>query len=203
MKNLSISAKLLLLFFVSTLSAAVIFGVGIYSSYRLSDAGAREAQQAMLDGERAKIKVATDSMAQALGKSLAGIADEAARVALLREAIRDAFFEADRSGYYFIYTGTTNVAHPVNAALQDKDLADLRGADGVYSVRELARAAAAGGGFVDFRFPKPGKGDMPKLGYAAMIPGTRYWIAAPASTWTTSMMRPRPSPPACALSATA
>ncbi|MEA5089000.1 MAG: methyl-accepting chemotaxis protein [Solidesulfovibrio sp.] len=175
LRNLSVSKKLLLLFVVSALSAAVIFGVGAYSSYRLADAGAGEAQQVMLAGERAKIKVATDSLAAALAAGLAAVPDEK-REAYLRAAIKDAFFEEDRSGYYFIYTGTANVAHPVNPTLPGKDLGELKGPDGVYSVRELAAAAQAGGGFVRFTWAKPGKGDMPKLGYATMIPGTRYWI---------------------------
>ena len=176
MKNLPIATRLLILFFVSALAAAVIFGVGTYSSHTLADAGASEAQKAMLDGERAKIKVATDVMASALSKGMAGLADEPARVAYLREAIKDAIFESDRSGYFFIYSGTTSVAHAVNPALHGKDLGDLKGADGVHSVRELARAAASGGGFVNFTWAKPGKGDMPKIGYATAIPGTPYWI---------------------------
>ncbi|AGW13334.1 methyl-accepting chemotaxis protein [Megalodesulfovibrio gigas] len=176
MKTLPIATRLLLLFAVSAFAAAVIFAVGVYSSNRLADVGAAEAQQVMLAGERAKIKVATDSMAQALSKALAAIPGEDAKVAHMREAIKDAFFEADRSGYYYIYTGTTNVAHPVNPALHGKDLVDLKGPDGVYSVRDLAKAATAGGGFVNFTWAKPGKGDTPKLGYATMIPGTSYWI---------------------------
>uniref|UniRef100_I2Q300 Methyl-accepting chemotaxis protein n=1 Tax=Desulfovibrio sp. U5L TaxID=596152 RepID=I2Q300_9BACT len=176
MKNLHIRTKLLLLFLISTLSAAIIFGVGAYSSRRLAEIGAQEAAEAMMAGERAKIKVATDSLASVLSKSLSSFQDDAARTAFLRQAVKDAFFEEDRSGYYFVYTGTTNVAHPVNPALQGKDLAELKGPDGVYSVRDLARAAAAGGGFVTFSWAKPGKGDMPKIGYATMIPGSDYWI---------------------------
>jgi methyl-accepting chemotaxis protein len=176
LKHLPIATRLLILFFVSALSAGVIFAVGAYSSYSLAKAGANEARSDMLDGQRAKIKVATDVMAAALSKALAGLPDEAAKVSHLREAIKDAIFETDRSGYFFIYSGTTSVAHAVNPALHGKDLGDLKGADGVYSVRELARAAAAGGGFVNFSWAKPGKGEMPKIGYAAPIPGTSYWI---------------------------
>ncbi len=176
MNNLSIGKKLLILFIVSAVSAAVIFGVGAYSSWRLADAGAQEGRQVMLALEKEKIKVATDSLASALSKAVADMADDKAREAFLREAIKDAFFESDRSGYYFIYTGTINVAHPVNPSLPGKDLADLKGADGVYSIRDLSKAAAAGGGFVNFTWAKPGKGEMPKIGYAAMIPGTKYWI---------------------------
>ena len=176
MKNLPIASRLLLLFFVSALSAAVIFGVGTYSSYTLADAGAGEAQKALLAGERAKIKVATDALAAALATALAQVPDEPARVAFLREAIKGAIFETDRSGYFFIYSGTTSVAHAVNPALHGKDLDGLKGPDGVHSVRELAKAAASGGGFVNFTWAKPGKGDMPKIGYAVAIPGTAYWI---------------------------
>jgi methyl-accepting chemotaxis protein len=167
---------LLLLFFVSALSAAVIFAVGASSSYSLADAGAAEAKDALLEGQRAKIKVATDAMAASLAKALPGLPDEPARVSFLREAIKDAIFETDRSGYFFVYSGTTSVAHAVNPALHGKDLDGLRGADGVHSVRELARAAASGGGFVNFTWAKPGKGETAKIGYAAAIPGTPYWI---------------------------
>ncbi len=176
MNNLSFAAKLFVLFVISALSATAIFGVGAYSCYRLSEAGGNEAQERMLSGERAKIKVATDSLATVLAAGLKQFPSEDTQVQFLREAIRNAFFEADHSGYYYIYSGTISVAHPVKPELQGKDLDSLKGSDGVYSVRELARMAAGGGGFVNFFWNKPGKGDMPKLGYATMIPGTKYWI---------------------------
>ncbi|WP_245587831.1 methyl-accepting chemotaxis protein [Desulfovibrio inopinatus] len=136
-----------------------------------------EAQQVLLQGEKNKIKVATDSLAVALSKALHDIPSEDAKVAFLRQSIHDIFFENDKSGYYFIYQGTTNVAHPVKATLQGKDLYNLKGKDGVYSVRELADAAASGGGFVSFSWDKPGKdAPVPKLGYATMISGSPYWI---------------------------
>ena len=172
----TIRKKLLCIFFVAVFATAVIFAMDVYSTRHLAGIGARESQRIMLEGEKQKIQVATDSMASSLGKALAKIPGEADQAAFLREAIKDAFFEPDRSGYYYVYTGTVNVAHPVNPSLHGKDLSGLKGADGVYSVRELAKAAAGGGGFVTFQWAKPGKGDMPKLGYAAMIPGTRYWI---------------------------
>jgi len=114
--------------------------------------------------------------ASILSKGLSGVSGEKERVEYLRAAIKDAFFENDRSGYFFVYANEVNVAHPVNPALQGKDLSGLKGPDGVYSVRELARAARGGGGFVTFTWAKPGKGDVRKIGYAAMIPGTKYWI---------------------------
>ena len=176
MTTISIRAKLLFLFFIAVTAAVVIYAVGVYSSYRLASAGSQEAQHIMLAGEKAKIKTATDSLAVALSKGLEGITQQDQQVGFLRKAIKDIFFENDRSGYYYIYSGTVNIAHPVSTNLQGKDLDNVQGSDGVYSVRELAKAAAAGGGFVQFQWKKPGQGDKPKIGYATSIPGTPYWI---------------------------
>ncbi|MBG0777268.1 MAG: cache domain-containing protein [Desulfovibrionaceae bacterium] len=177
MGTLSIRGKLLVLFFIACFVTVAIIGIGVFFSYKLTDLEVAKAQELMLEGQREKIRVATDSMAEALSKAVADAPDDAARIETIRRLIKDAFFEKDRSGYYYVYRGTTNVAHPVKPALQGKDLNDLKGKDGVYSVRELARKAQSGGGFVDFVWDKPGKDKpMPKLGYAAMIPGTPFWV---------------------------
>ncbi len=176
MKKLTIRIKLLILFFISAFSAIAIFVAGIYSSNQLADFGADESQRIMLEGQKDKIKTATDSIAMALAASLDGVQDNATQIKILRKAIQSIFFEADNSGYYFIYKGTVNVAHPAKPDLQGKDLKNLKGKDGVYSVRELDKVAHTGGGYLHFTFSKPGKGIVPKLGYATMIPGTPYWI---------------------------
>lgn len=177
MGNFSIRTKLLILICVATFATLAIIGVSIYSSFELTNMEVAQAQELMLQGQQEKIKVATDSVAQALSKAVADAPDEQAKITIFREVIKDAFFEDDSSGYYFIYQGTTNVAHPVKPGLHGKDLNNLKGKDGVFSVRELARVANSGGGFVNFTWDKPGKDSpMPKLGYATKIPGTRYWI---------------------------
>jgi methyl-accepting chemotaxis protein len=85
-------------------------------------------------------------------------------------------FEDDESGYYFIYRGTVNVALPTSKNLQGKDLGQLKDKNGVQLVAELNKQAQSGGGFVQYIWPKPGAGDVPKLSYAEMIPGTDVWI---------------------------
>jgi len=175
--NLSIRTKLLALFFIALFTTLAVVGLNVHTLSSLADSEADAAAELMLDGQKDKIKVATISMAQALGKAVADVPDEEQKLDIFRAMIKDAFFEKDSSGYYFIYQGTINVAHPVKPALHGKDLSDLKGKDGVYSVRELARAAESGGGFVNFTWDKPGAdGPVAKLGYATMIPGTKYWI---------------------------
>ncbi|WP_320170523.1 methyl-accepting chemotaxis protein [Maridesulfovibrio sp.] len=177
MVNLSIRGKLLLLFSVAVVTTVIIILINIYSSYELADREVEKAQQLMLEGQKEKIKVATSAMAEALAKAVSGVSEDKEKIEIFRNMIKDAFFEQDSSGYFFVYEGTTNVAHPVKPSLHGKDLNNLKGKDGVYSVRELARAAESGGGFVHFTWDKPGKAEpMPKLGYAQMIPGTDFWI---------------------------
>ena len=130
----------------------------------------------MNEDSRDKIMVATQNMATALGVAIqdAGSGDE--RVAIIRKLINDIRFEADQSGYFFVYRGTVNVILPPKASTEGKDLADTKDVNGIFFVRELQKQAQAGGGFVDYVFAKPGKGDQPKVGYAVMIPGTDMWI---------------------------
>lgn len=177
MNNLSIRSKLAVLFCIAILASLITISISVYSSYTLTDKEALKAQEIMLDAHKDKIKVAVTTMAEALGSAASGISNEDEKVELFREMIKNAFFEEDSSGYYFIYRGTVNAAHPVKPSLHGKDLRNLKGKDNVYSVRELARAAERGGDFVRFMWDKPGHASpMPKLGYATMIPGTDYWI---------------------------
>ena len=85
-------------------------------------------------------------------------------------------FEEDQSGYFFVYQGTVNVAFPVKQENQGKDLGDLKDKNGVYVIRELSQKASGGGGYVEYIWPKPGAGDVPKLSYAEMIPGLDMWV---------------------------
>ncbi len=48
--------------------------------------------------------------------------------------------------------------------------------NGVYLIKDLRDAAQKGGGFVTYNWPKPGAGDVDKISYAEMIPGTKMWI---------------------------
>ncbi|WP_320174199.1 methyl-accepting chemotaxis protein [Maridesulfovibrio sp.] len=177
MNKLSIRGKLAVLFCIAIFTSLLTIGVSAYSSYELTELEAQKTQEIMLNAQKEKLKSAVSSMAAALSGVVAGLDDEQEQLRLMRTMIKDAFYENDSSGYYFIYKGTVNVAHPVNPSLHGKDLDNLVGKDGIYSVRELARAARNGGDFVHFTWDKPGFDEpMPKLGYAAMIPGTDFWI---------------------------
>jgi methyl-accepting chemotaxis protein len=98
------------------------------------------------------------------------------RIAAIRLSVDNIRFEADNSGYYFVYQDTTNIALPPKKELQGKDLGDLKDKNDVYFVKDMRDQANKGGGFVSYIWPKPEAGDTPKLSYAEMIPGTDFWI---------------------------
>lgn len=171
----TIIAGVALLFIIMT-------GFAVKTGKGSKEAGLRGAVKAMMDGQKDKLKVATHSMALSIGQALRANPESAknpdgeASVTIIRNLVDPIRFESDGSGYFFVYRGTVNVALPTKKELQGKDLKDSTDPKGVYFVRELNKAADKGGDFVEYIFNKPGKGEVPKLAYAEMIPGTTTWI---------------------------
>ncbi len=176
LKNSSIGIRIFSLLGIMLLFLAGVMLAFLDETASIKELGVGETQKIMLADQKDKLQVATHSMALSLGESIKGLPDEAARVEAIRQAVDPIRFEADKSGYYFVYKGTVNVALPPKKEIQGKDLGEAKDKNGVPYVRELANGAAKGGGFVEYIFPKPNKGDQPKLGYAEMIPGTDFWI---------------------------
>jgi len=148
----------------------------IQNGNRVRDMGLVKTGEVMLVDQKAKLLVASHSLALTLGHAVAEVQDLEGKIIIIRKLIDDIRFEDDKSGYYFVYNDTTNVALPPNKKLQGQDLSDLKDKNGVHLVRELRDKSKEGGGFVEYVWPKPGAGDVPKLSYAEMIPGTDMWI---------------------------
>jgi len=166
-------AFLMALFFVFVGVMLLGFRMGLQ---QVLDHNVQAAQELMLRGEKDRLAVAANSMAMAIGEAIKEEKDARKRVEIIRNMVDPIRFEQDKSGYYFVYENTTNVALPPKKETQGKDLGQTQDKNGVYFVRELYQKASAGGGFVEYVFPKPNQGDQPKLAYATMIPGTQMWI---------------------------
>ncbi|ACV68297.1 methyl-accepting chemotaxis protein [Desulfohalobium retbaense] len=174
--SLSINKKMWVIF---ALVVVLFAATTIFSSLALNKTKSialETTAEEMFKGQKQKLKVGTHSIALALGEQLEGVSDTTERIQMIREGVDKIRFEKDKSGYYFVYKNTTNVALPTKKELQGEDLGQAKDKNGVYFVRELNEQAQAGGGFVEYVFPKPGAGDQPKLAYAEMIPGTDMWI---------------------------
>ncbi|MFN4340571.1 MAG: methyl-accepting chemotaxis protein [Azonexus sp.] len=98
------------------------------------------------------------------GKLSEADARQAARDALrgLRFGSGDYYFGFDTHGVYFVHGG--------NATLEGQNKLDLKDTQGKPIIRELIAAAQAGGGFVEYWFPRAGQQTAePKLSYAALF----------------------------------
>lgn len=176
LRKVTIRTRMIMLIGLFTLFIIGIFIVFLNGMGKVKSVGATQAEHALLEGEKRKIQVSTHSLALGLGEAIKGVSESAARIEIIRRIVDPIRFENDKSGYFFVYDQTTVVALPTNKSLHGKDLNNTKDKNGVYLVRELAKAAGAGGGFVEYVWPKPGKGDQPKLAYSEMIPGTRMWV---------------------------
>jgi methyl-accepting chemotaxis protein len=100
----------------------------------------------------------------AAGKLSEDDAKKAARDSLraLRYGKDDYYFGFDTGGVYFLHGG--------NPAMEGQQKIDLKDTNGKFLIRELIAAAQAGGGFVDYWFPRAGQQKAePKLGYAKIF----------------------------------
>nr|WP_321467388.1 methyl-accepting chemotaxis protein [uncultured Desulfobulbus sp.] len=177
LNRLSIKGRMLLVV-VSILALFIILlWFAITNSFQVRDLGIEKTRVVMLEDQKAKLQVATHSVASVIGHAIEGVTNATERVELIRKLVDDIRFEDDRSGYFFVYENTTCVALPPAKQKQGTDFSGAKDKNGVYFVRELMEQANKGGGFSHYSFPKPPQGeDTPKLAYSEMIPGTNMWV---------------------------
>lgn len=173
--NVSIRYRIFGLLGLMLLCLVIAVAMLVRTMTTIGSLSLEETAEVMLDLQKAKIRTSAHSMAISLG-DLLGELPEDRRIEEIRKAVKNIRFEEDKSGYFFVYRNTTVITVPTKVELQGTDLGQAKDKDGVLFVKELSERAKEGGGFVQYVFPKPNKGDQPKLGYAEMIPGTDYWI---------------------------
>ena len=175
LKSLTIKNRMYLIIGLILILFAIMAWFSYQNNFKVGDLAMVDTEKAMLDGQKEKLQVATNSIALAVGEIIKKIDDEQEKINVIRQAVENIRFESDKSGYFFVYKETTVLALPPKKSLVGKDLKDAE-SKGVFFVRELRDAAKKGGGFVQYIFAKPNAGDVMKLGYAEMIPGTEFWI---------------------------
>jgi methyl-accepting chemotaxis protein len=196
LRNISIGARILFINIILLLTIAALIGVIYFTALDVQKKDLAETMEVMLQGQRDKIKLGTQTMAVALGKALVNIKREGysgetewrtAQHGIIKNYIQEYRFEADKSGYYFTYIDTHIFMHPTlpqfdylgeQYRYQGQDRDNMPDDNKVYYVRDLYAGARKGGDFVSFVFPKPpSMENAPKLAYAEFIPGTDIWIS--------------------------
>ena len=176
LNRFSVKGRMFLIIIAIFVLFIVMVFFAIQNGNKVEALGLTETGAVMLEDQKAKVQVASHAMALAIGEAIKDINDLEGKREIARNLVNPIRFEEDKSGYFFIYQDTTNVAMPVKKEIVGKDLADTKDKNGVFVIRELRDKAQAGGGFVNYIWPKPGAGDVAKVSYAEMIPGTEMWI---------------------------
>ncbi|THB70050.1 MAG: HAMP domain-containing protein [Desulfobulbaceae bacterium] len=176
-ENLPFKVKAFLLVAVLA-SFTVVAGIRYHLLIeKMRTESANQSTAIMLDGHKNELKNIVDMMAQTLDAAASGVDDQTEQYKIFSKLVYDARYLPDGSGYMFIYKkGGTVFVLPTQPHLEGKNISSLQDANGKYLIRELDEVAQAGGGFVEYLWEKPGQGVQPKLSYARMIPGDRYWI---------------------------
>ncbi|MFO7940452.1 MAG: methyl-accepting chemotaxis protein [Bacteroidales bacterium] len=176
LRKMNIATRLVVLISLMVLFVLIVMALFWNGFQQVNSRSISSTQNIMMEGERNKLQVSTHAMALAISDAINTLPDDEQRKEKIRSMVDQVRFEQDKSGYFFVYEGTLNIALPTQKERVGQDLGNTKDEEGNYYVRELDRAAKSGGGFVEYVFPKPGKGTQPKLSYAEMIPGTSYWI---------------------------
>lgn len=174
--SLSVRGRMFLIIFTVLMMFLIMAFFAISTGKNIGKLGIGTAIEQMNEGQRQKLKVASHALALTVGNAVKGIDDQEQKFSLIRELISNIRFEDDKSGYFFVYEGTTCIALPTNTKVQGKDLGGLTDPNGFYVIRELYKTANNGGGFIEYIWPKPGAGDTKKLAYSELIPGTQMWL---------------------------
>lgn len=133
----------------------------------------------MLKGYRSTLREVVNIQARILAEKLKGLGSREEQInVIITETDPIRFFE-DGSGYLFAYDNAgVRINVPINKSSNGRNLLDSTDASGRHFIEELRNAAKSGGGFVEYKFEKEGKGIQPKVSYAAPVHGTDFWIGA-------------------------
>lgn len=170
--NLRTRTKIGLLILLSALSLLAVAADTALSMRRQVEADQREQVKSVVQ--------AAHTMAMGLvGEVDAGkISMDQAREQL-KSSLRAMRFQDGRE-YLFAYSMQgVNIAHPIKRELEGKSLIDLKDAQGRTFIADMVKAAEAGGGYVEYLWPKPGS-DVPvaKVGYALAVERMDLFVAS-------------------------
>lgn len=134
--------------------------------------------QTALERSEDTARTLVHSAAMLISETLPTLSNDQQRVEFIQNFIDPIRFYPDSSGYFYVYTmSCVNIAHATQKNLVGQNLYDYTDTKGKFVIRELSAAAAAGGGFVEYYWIKPGsEGEKLKIGYVEPIPGTDYFI---------------------------
>ena len=178
MSRLTISGKMYLNIGITLCIFILLVFLSIRTSSTISNRSIEKATKIMMKNQKISIKNTVRSMALSIGNALTFDKTDTDKIEIIRKLVNNIRYNKDQSGYFFVYSGTKNIAFPIDKGRQGKDFANVKDINGVYVIQQLNDLAKRGGGFLEYVWSKPGMGDIAKLSFAQMIPGTSFWVGS-------------------------
>ena len=154
--------------------------------YKRANDGLREASIARYEAEIQHVVEAVGATIEstvdgAIGQKLGPAEQEE-----VKRIIRGARFEKSKTdlevwnGYFFLYDMEGRcIAHGIDRDKEGKLLINLTDTDGVPLVKMLRDKSLQGGGFLKYKWRKPGQQETsPKISYAKSLRGDQWWLGA-------------------------
>ncbi|WP_346892225.1 cache domain-containing protein [uncultured Roseibium sp.] len=168
---MTFKTKLLLITLLPLVAVSVLIGgATYYQAHQLIEVETRAVEERILQTKRQEIRnyisLALTSIERIYKKEPGG---RAAAQEEVKQIIHNMTFGED--GYFFVYKlDGTNLVHPRLKHLVGGKWWDLQDPEGDYVIRNLIKAAKAGGGFHQYVWNKPSTGQVEeKLGYAILL----------------------------------
>ncbi len=179
MFNFTLKNKMLLLAVLPMLTVVLALMLLVYSQMRtMGKAEVIQFRADMMQEKRTALEHHVAIAITAVEPYFSAGSPDDAQLEAAKAVIRAMKFSDD--GYMFVYDlQGVNIVHGSNAALEGRNLIDLKDPDGVLLIRELIDAAKKGGGFVTYMWDEKTRGGLtPKLGYAAAMYNNRWVLGS-------------------------
>ncbi len=172
LNNVRIAGKLWLIVALAVIGALIIAATALLNLRAQMMEDRRTATMNM-------VQVAETAVKTFLAKSKDGTLSTADAQARALEVINGLRFENGENYFFIVDFDAAIVLHPINPALNGKNLAGTKDPTGFPLFAEIARTGSQGSGFVDYMWPKPGKDEpVMKVSYVAGIADWRWAIGA-------------------------
>lgn len=179
MFNFTLKNKMLMLAVLPMLTVALVMMLSVDMQMRaMGDEEISKFRSDMMQEKRSALEHHVSIAISATAPIIKADTSGANQLEAVKSVIRSMSFSDD--GYMFVYdVSGTNIVHGSNAALEGKNLIDLKDPSGKFLVRELIGAGTRGGGFVEYMWDEKNRGGLtPKLGYAMAINDNRWVLGS-------------------------
>ena len=188
-KNLSIKQKMFGTMAIMIIVSLVMMGASYYGNIAIENFATVQAEKILKDQLKEQLKVLTNALKVSVHAQIKNLQSKDIQISMIKRAVSEIRYEADKSGYFFVYEGDIARVMGPKPSMEGKSWGHLKDTNGVQIITEVSKIAEKpDGGFVTYLWPNPGAKDpetpVEKVSYAILIPGTKMWIGTGVYTST-------------------